>query len=98
MMMTARHSIRVLRKLSASLVVGVVMMLSVAAAKAQQAFTTPEEAANTLAEAVKSGVRKDMLRVLGSGGVDIIESGDDVADIEARQRFTGAYVTKHSIE
>ena len=36
--------------------------------------------------------------MLGSGGVDIIESGDDVADVEARQRFTGAYDAKHSIK
>ncbi|MHB8270725.1 DUF2950 domain-containing protein [Bradyrhizobium sp.] len=74
------------------------MILSVAAARAQQAFPTAEEAASALADAVKSGVRKDILRVLGSGGVDIIESGDDVADVEARQRFTGAYDAKHAIK
>ena len=71
--MTFRHSIRFVRKLSACLAVATMMILSVAAAQAQQAFPTPEEAAGALADAVKSGIRKAMLRVLGSGGVDIIE-------------------------
>jgi hypothetical protein len=98
MTMTFRHSLCFIRKLSASLVVATMLILSVAAAQGQQAFPTPEEAASALADAVKSGVRKATLRVLGSGGVDIILSGDDVADVEARQRFTGAYDAKHSIK
>jgi hypothetical protein len=96
--MALRDSTPFVRKLSASLVVAVIVILSAAAAQAQQAFPTPEEAASAFADAVKSGVRKEMLRVLGSGGADIIESGDDVADVEARQRFTGAYDAKHSIK
>src|SRR4029453_13032244 len=75
-------------------------MLGLAApeARAQQAFPTPDEAASALAAAVKSGTRKDMLRVLGSDGEDIISSGDDVADKESRDRFTTAYDAKHSIK
>ena len=96
--MTLRHSIRFVRKLSASLAVATMVILSAVTARAQQAFPTPEEAAGALAASVKSGTRKEILRVLGSGGVDIIASGDDVADVEARQRFTGAYDVKHSIK
>ncbi len=96
--MTPRHLLRFVRKLSASLTVAGILILSVASAQAQQAFPTPEEAANALADAVKSGIPKAMLRVLGSGGVDIISSGDDVADAETRQRFIGAYDAKHSIK
>lgn len=66
-------------------------------AEAQQTYQTPAEAAGALAAAVKSGARKDMLKVLGSGGEDIIASGDDVADAEARARFTEAFDSKHSI-
>jgi hypothetical protein len=95
--MTHRRSIRFARKLSASLALATMMILSAVTARAQQAFPTPEEAASALAASVKSGIRKEMLRVLGSGGVEIVESGDDVADAEARQRFTGAYDAKHSV-
>jgi hypothetical protein len=95
--MALRDSIPFVRKLSATLAVATVMILSIAAAHAQQSFSTPGEAASALAASVKSGIPKEMLRVLGSGGADIIESGDDVADVEARQRFTGAYDAKHSI-
>jgi hypothetical protein len=96
--MTSRHSLRFGRKLSATLAAAVILVLSVAVAQAQQAFATPEEAASALADAVKSGIPKAMLRVLGSGGVDIISSGDDVADAETRQRFIGSYDAKHSIK
>jgi hypothetical protein len=96
--MTLRHSIGFVRKLSATLAVTAILILSAAGAQAQQAFPTPEEAASALADAVKSGIPKAMLRVLGSGGADIISSGDDVADAETRQRFIGAYDAKHSIK
>jgi hypothetical protein len=98
MTMTLLHSIRLVRNLSATLAMAVVLALSVQAANAQRAFPTPEEAAGALATAVKSGFRKDILWVLGSEGEDIISSGDDVADAESRQRFTEAYDAKHSIK
>jgi len=98
MTMTLRHSIRFVRRPSASMAVAATLILSATAAQAQQAFSTPEEATSALTDAVKSGIRKTMLRVLGSGGVDIISSGDDVADAESRERFVGAYDAKHSIK
>jgi hypothetical protein len=95
--MPVRHSIRFLRNLSATPAMVVVLALSVPAAYAQRAFPTPEEASGALATAVKSGIRGDILWVLGSKANDIIASGDDVADAETLQRFTGAYDSKHSI-
>ena len=68
------------------------------AARAQQSFGNPEEAASALAGAVKSGNKQDMLKVLGAGGEDIIDSGDDVADTEARNKFVAAYDAKHSVK
>lgn len=65
---------------------------------AQQAYPSPEEAAAGLAAAVKSGTRSALIKVFGRNGADIIESGDDVADAEARQRFLSAYEAKHSIK
>jgi Protein of unknown function (DUF2950) len=76
--------------------VATMLCLLTTSANAQQAFSTPEEAAGALAVAVKSGAPRDILKVLGSSGEDIVSSGDDVADAEARQRFTAAYDAKHS--
>jgi hypothetical protein len=67
-------------------------------AYAQQSFKTPDEAATALAGAVKSGSQRDILKVLGSDGKEIVSSGDNVADAEARQRFAAAYDAKHSVK
>lgn len=64
----------------------------------QQTYRSPEDAAAGLAAAVKTGTRSALLKVLGRGGADIVESGDDVADAEARQRFLSAYDAKHAIK
>jgi len=77
-------------------VVAVALLSS--ASLAQQAYSSPEEAAAGLAAAVKSGTSKAILRVLGNDAADVIESGDDVADAETRQRFLSAYDAKHSIK
>jgi hypothetical protein len=67
-------------------------------AKAQQPFNSPDEAASALATAVKSGTRQDILKVLGPDGEDIISSGDEVADTDARNKFATAYDARHSIK
>jgi hypothetical protein len=84
--------------LSGLAAVATVFFLWTTCAKAQQSFSTPEEAAGALAVAVKSGAQMNILKVLGFRGADIVSSGDDVADAEARQRFTAAYDAKHSIK
>src|ERR1700752_5212234 len=95
--MAMHHSLSFARVFSAGLAAGM-LCLAAPDARAQQAFPTPDEAASALATAVKSGTRKDMLRVLGSDGEDIISSGDDVSDKESRERFMTAYDAKHSIK
>lgn len=65
---------------------------------AQQSFSSPEDAAAALASAVKSGASRTILKVLGKDAEDLIESGDDVADAEMRQRFLSAYDAKHSVK
>ena len=67
------------------------------AASAQQTFSTVEGAASALAGAAKAGDRGAVLTVLGKGAVDIVSSGDPVADAEARQKFLTAYDAKHQI-
>ena len=96
--MTRHHSIPFARVFSTGLLLASMFCLVAPDARAQQVFTLPDEAASALAAAVKSGARKDMLRVLGSDGEDVISSGDDVADKESRERFTTAYGARHSVK
>jgi hypothetical protein len=76
----------------------VALALLTSASHAQQAYPSPEQAASALAGAVKSGERRQMLKILGYDAQDIIESGDEVADAEMRQRFLSAYDARHSIK
>jgi len=96
--MTMHHSLLFARLLPAGIALAGLLCCTVPEARAQQAFPSPDEAASALAAAVKSGTRRDMLRVLGSDGEDIISSGDEVADKESRERFTAAWDAKHSIK
>ncbi len=76
------------------------MMLALpvsAGANAEELFRTPQEAVEALVNAAKGGDRKSMLAVLGRRGADIVSSGDEVADAEARQRFVAAYASKHQV-
>jgi len=86
------------RVASAGLGAIVAMALLTSASQAQQAYSSPEEAAASLAAAVKTGTRSAILKVLGNDGADIVESGDDVADAEMRQRFLSAYDARNSIK
>ena len=96
--MTEHHSLFSARAFFASLLTAGVLLSRAPDARAQQTFATPDEAAAALAAAVKSGARKDMLRVLGSAGEDIVSSGDEVSDAESRTRFTSAYDARHSVK
>jgi len=85
---------------AASAGIGAIVMLALlnSASQAQQAYPSPEEAAASLAAALKTGTRSAILKVLGKDGEDIAASGDDVADAEMRQRFLSAYEARHSIK
>lgn len=73
-------------------------LLTASSSQAQQAYPSPEDAAAALAAAVKTSTRSAVLKVLGKDAQEIVESGDDVADAEMRQRFLSAYDAKHSIK
>jgi hypothetical protein len=94
--MSALDSTRHARAWGYSLVFASSLALMSGAA-AQESYKTPEEAASAFAAAVKAGP-KGLLKVLGSAGEDIVDSGDDVADKEARDKFTSAYEAKHSVK
>jgi len=95
--MAVLHSIRHVRLL-AGLVAIASLGLMTPPAEAQQSFANPDEATGALATAVKSGMKQNIMKVLGADGEDIISSGDDVADTDARSKFVAAYDAKHSVK
>jgi len=95
--MAVLHSIRHVRLL-AGLVAIASLGLMTPPAEAQQPFANPDEATGALATAVKSDMKQNILKVLGADGEDIISSGDDVADTDARSKFVAAYDAKHSVK
>jgi hypothetical protein len=85
------------RKLPSGLIAAAILLLVTSSASAQRVFQTPEDAATALANAIKSGATRDILKVLGRDAEDIMVSGDEVADREARERFVGAYDAKRDV-
>jgi hypothetical protein len=82
----------------AAVAVAIAFIFTTAApAVAQQAFKTPEAAADALAAAAKAGDRKDILTVLGPKAADIVSSGDRVADKNNRDKFVASFDAKHQI-
>jgi len=82
---------------STGLIAAAMLAVAIPAASAQQSFQSPEDAAAALVTAAKSGETKDVIKVLGRDAAEIVESGDNVADTETRQRFVAAYDEKHSV-
>src|SRR4051812_21764738 len=58
------------------------LLLAISPANAQRAYQTPDEAASALADAIKAGATRDVMKVLGAEAEGIIFSGDEVADRE----------------
>src|SRR5689334_17411332 len=95
MTMIAQNSVA--RGTSVTLTVSVAAWFGISVACAQENYRTPEKAVTALVTAVKSGVPKDIIEVLGPDAEEIVESGDRIADAETREKFLAAYDAKHSI-
>ena len=67
-------------------------------ASAQQAFQSPEQAAESLAAALRAGDQKALVALLGPGSEDVISSGDATDDDNVRKTFLLAYDLKHSVQ
>ena len=63
--------------------------------KSQAAYKTPEDAAKALIEALKTNDGNKLLAIFGHGGEQLLDSGDEVADKAARERFLRAYREKN---
>ena len=57
----------------------------------QQTFASPEEGVRALIDAAKSNDTKGVLNILGLEAKSLIESGDQVSDRAARERFVASY-------
>lgn len=81
---------------AAALVAG--LLFSPSAALAQQKFKSPDEAVATLIAAVRADNARDLMKILGPDGRDILFSGDEVADQAARAKFLIAFDLKHQLD
>ena len=63
-----------------------------------QAFATPEQAVAELIKSAKSDDPGAILKILGNGSRELVESGDPIDDANGRKRFVAAYETKHAIQ
>lgn len=71
--------------------------LSFGCSMRQEGFATPEEAASALVAAAQAEQSDEVRRILGDGAEDVLSSGDEVADHQARARFLNAYEEKHAL-
>ena len=70
---------------------------SMAQQKGQKTFASAQEACNALVEAGKNNDEKAMLEILGPEGKEIVSSGDETADAEARANFVKRYEEMHRL-
>ncbi|MBP7527591.1 MAG: DUF2950 domain-containing protein [Syntrophorhabdaceae bacterium] len=71
---------------------------SAAAVTGQRNFSTPEDAVAALVEAVRMNDTRQLLAIFGAAGRDLVMSGDETLDREARDRFLRAYEEKNRLE
>ena len=78
-------------------VIASVVALSACARKPQE-FDTPEAASLALVEAAKSDGNGALLKLLGKDSKPLVDSGDAVADKNARERFVELYAAANSLD
>lgn len=66
-------------------------------AHAQEKFKSPDEAIAALVAAARADNSRDLMKLLGPQAREILFSGDDVADKNARTAFLVAFDLKHQI-
>jgi len=79
-------------------VLGVSLLVLCTQAEASQQFDSPDAAVKALVDAARGGEKEEILDILGPDGQNVISSGDEVADKNARESFMEAYDKKHELE
>lgn len=91
----ARTKGRMVGVILAVLAVWVAMTWTVSAREiAQRAFSSPQEAMQTLVEALQAGDQESLRAILGPESEELLSSGDPVSDKADRERFLKAYAEK----
>jgi hypothetical protein len=72
-------------------------VMALAGAQAQRRFATAEAGVAALIDALRQQDRSALESILGPGSRQVIESGDPVADAEAREDFLAAYDAKSNL-
>jgi hypothetical protein len=80
-----------------SIIVLFVPSQSYAAKATQKTFVSPEEAVNSLIDAVKADNMKELKAIFGPAGKEVLSSGDVIEDKASRVRFVKAYEIKHTL-
>jgi hypothetical protein len=78
-----------------------VVATAVAADKAQakqKTFASPDEASEAVIAAAKAGDAKELTAIFGPGSEKVLQSGDKVADKDARERFVKAADEANALE
>ncbi|MGA2793394.1 MAG: DUF2950 domain-containing protein [Roseiarcus sp.] len=84
--------------LSIALAVSAALPSAGAAAVAQRTFSSPEQAAEALAAAWRSGDKSEVLAIFGSAADKLVNSGDVVAEKAARERLASSYDEAHRLD
>jgi hypothetical protein len=63
----------------------------------QAAYATPDAAVDSLISALRADNKDELKRILGPDSGDLLSSGDDVADANARAEFLRLYDEKHGL-
>jgi hypothetical protein len=92
------NKLRLNKALAAGALVAAICIGSTAA-RTQELFRSPEDAVNQLVTAVRAGKANQIISVLGEsvGSRQIVNSGDPVADKNARNTFITAYDARHRL-
>ncbi len=64
----------------------------------QQSFATPDEALKAIVEGLRAGNHSDLVKIFGPSIEPILNSGDPVADQNARERFVTAAEEQHHFD
>lgn len=83
---------------AAALLAAAAMLPAIHASSQDRAyFATPEEAVTALIDTLKKNDNAALTALLGPGSEDVVSSGDDVADANARKEFVADYEAKHAL-
>lgn len=104
--MMVRKAVNVIwpQRLPGAITMAIVMILSAVSTVLgvttleQKTFPSPQQAVETLIDAVRNNSDAELLAIFGPGSEPLISSGDEVADQSGKARFLKAYAEKNTIK